>query len=210
MTEQVKFKSPAELAAEDLARREDRAKVRQDINELLALLNPTPGGYATSLTIVTPEGPKDFNVTPIFTAIAAQFQQFFDGTYNQHEIRWSPAEKFFPHADPAQEGEELVKRQYFFDCKNRHVRMALTFATIFMGKEGPTTVGQPRYTSEYLHLGPVDNYEWRAVVNWVIAQFDRRQYVHLYSHDFEYVWDKEEGYNTLIPEKSVTPQPELA
>jgi hypothetical protein len=40
------------------------------------------------------------------------------------------------------------------------------------------------------------------VVNWVIGQFDRRKYVHLYSHSFEYIWDGEEKTSHLIPEKT--------
>jgi hypothetical protein len=193
MTEHVRFKTDEELAVEEVHRTADQALVKQSINELLGLLNPDGANYATSLTIVTPDGPKEFNVSPIFSAIAAQFQHFFNGTYNQHDVRRPPAETFFPHADPAQEGEELVKRQYFFDCRKRHVHMVLTFATVWMSKEGPTTVGQPRYVREYLFLGPVDNYEWRAVVNWVTAQFDRSKYVHLYGHNFEYVWEKDEA-----------------
>lgn len=201
MTDQVKLKTPTELAAEDLARKEDQAKVKQHVNEILDLLNPTPGGYATGLVLMTPNGPKEYNVTPLFTALIAQFQHFNGHTHDQNEITLSPQATFFPHAASEVEGMELIRRHYHFDCAKRHVRMVLTFASINMGPEGKV-LGLPHETMEFLHLTEADNYTWRAVINWVIRQFDQRKYVHLYSHDFEYIWDKAEGCNTLIPAKT--------
>lgn len=202
----VRLKTEEELAIEEEVRVADHKRVMTQINELLDLLNPVPGKYSTELTIMTPDGPKAYNVSPIFQAIVAQHQHFVGHTINQFDVSFSPAEKFFPNADLVKEGEQLVKRQYFFDCAKRHVRMVLTHATVFMSKDGPTTVGQSRYDTEYLYLGPmdgpVDNYTWRAVVNWIITQFDRRKYVHLYGHDFHYIWDGEEKTSHLIPAKT--------
>jgi hypothetical protein len=200
----TRLKTEEELAIEEEARQADNKRVRGQINELLDLLNPEPGKYATELTIVTPSGPKAFNVSPILHAIVAQHQHMVGHTDNHFDVSLSPREQFFPDAAPEKEGEKLVKRRYLFDCEKRHVRMILTFATVFMSKDGPTTVGQPRYDVEYLNLGGphLDNYTWRAVVNWVIGQFDRRKYVHLYSHSFEYIWDGEEKTSHLIPEKT--------
>lgn len=212
----ARLKTEEELAIEEEARQADNKRVRGQINELLDLLNPVPGKYAIELTIMTPDGPKAFNVSPILHAIVAQHQHMVGHTDNHFDVSLSPREQFFPDADPEKEGEKLVQRRYYFDCVKRHVRMTLTFATVFMSKDGPTTIGQPRYDKVYMNLGDqatggVDNYTWRAVVNWVIGQFDRRKYVHLYSHNFEYVWDGEEKTSHLIPAKTATePHPLLS
>ena len=198
MTEQVKFKSPAELAAEDFARREDNARSRRDVNELLALLNPDGGNYATELTVMTPNGPKAYNVSPLFTALIAQFQHFNGFTHDQNQITLSPQAAFFPHVESEVEGMELIKRHYHFDCAKRHVRMILTFATVNIAPEG-RVLGLPHEEREFLHLTEADNFTWRSVVNWIARQFNQQQYVHLYGHNFEYIWDSEKGVNSLIP-----------
>lgn len=207
MNDQVRLKTAEELATEAAAREADAQLVLGQVNELLDLLNPVTGEYATELTLMTPSGPKAFNVSPLFTALTAQFQHFLGHCHDQHDLRWSPQEKFFPEAITEKEGEKLVKRQYFFDWEKRHVRMILTFATVFMAKDGPTTIGQPRYDTEYVFLGNIDNYTWRATVNWVCGQFDRRKYIHLYSHDFQYIWNGETNTVDLIPAGAEVPKP---
>lgn len=200
--------SEAEQLEKEALQAADRLQIKEQINVLLDVLNPSPDNYATALTIDTPQGPKAFNVTAVFTALVAQFQHLTGHTVDHTEFTFSPALTFFPDAEIDIEGETLIKRHYYFDCQKRHVRMVLTFAKTFMGPEGPTTVGQPRYTTEYTYLGLVDNYTWRGVVNWVTRQFDTRKYVHLYSHSFEYIWDGEASTSHLIPDQTeVEPNP---
>lgn len=192
--------SEAEKLEEEAARAADQLKIKGQINTLLGVLNPELGRYATGLTILTPQGPQEFNVTAVFTALIAQFQHMTGYAAGENEFSFSPALALFPDALIDKVGETLIKRHYFFDCKTRHVRMVLTFAKTFIAADGPTTIGQPRYDTEYVYLDPIDNYTWRGLVNWVTRQFNSKNYVHLYGHNFEYIWDGEASISHLIPE----------
>lgn len=192
--------SEAEQLEEAAVRAADQLKIKEQINTLLGVLNPGLDRYATGLTILTAQGPQEFNVTAVFTALIAQFQHMTGYAAGENEFSFGPALTLFPDAVIDKEGETLIKRHYFFDCKTRHVRMVLTFAKTFIAADGPTTIGQPRYDTEYVYLDPIDNYVWRGLVNWVTRQFDSKKYVHLYGHSFEYIWDGEASTSHLIPE----------
>jgi hypothetical protein len=191
--------SEAERLEEEAVRAADQLKIKEQIITLLDVLNPGLDRYATGLTILTPKGPQEFNVTAVFTALVAQFQHLTGYTADHNEFSFGPALTLFPDAVIEKTGETLIKRHYHFDCQTRHVRMVLTFAKTFIGAEGPTTIGQPRYDTEYVYRDPIDNYIWRGLVNWVTRQFDSRQYVHLYGHSFQYIWDGEASTSHLIP-----------
>lgn len=171
-----------------------------EINVLLDLLNDGGEKPRTSLTIMINGQPEEFSITALESALRAQTFGWTPPHQRQgHNAVIDADRHLFPGMSFEKEGEKVIKKVYEFDSTNRRVKLTITRCTPLPNGD---TWDTPRYDQYYQSVAEFDNLHWRCLVNDMISSFGAGGFVHLYSHDFMYIWDHETCQTTIKPKQA--------
>lgn len=188
------------LTDEQIAEKKARGdELQEEVNVLLGMLNE--GGVEskarTTMTILIDGQPRDFNLGAVESALRAQ-NFGWSKPHDRNGATIDADRHLFPGIKFEKEGEKVVKKVYTFDCVNRKVSLVVTRCTPL---ENGDTWDTPRYDESYESVSGFDNLHWRCIVNDMISLFGDCGFVHLYSRDFQYVWDHETCLTTIKPKQ---------
>ena len=170
-----------------------------EINVLLDHLNDGGETPRTSMTIMINGEPEEFNISSLESALRAQnFGWTPHYQRQEYNARIDADQHLFPGIEFEKEGEKVIKKTYTFDSTNRKVVLVVTRCTPLPNGD---TWDTPRYDETYESVTEFDNLHWRCIINDMISLFGAGGFVHLYSHDFMYIWDHETCQTTIKPKQ---------
>jgi len=189
------------LSDEEVAANKARSdEIQAEINALLGLLNESVDGKPrTSISIVIGGEVKEFNTGAVESALRAQ-NFGWSNTWEREgpNVRLDVDGHLFPGIDFQEADTKIIKKVYSFDCTARKAMLVITRCDPLPNGD---TWGTPRYEKTYESVTGFDNIHWRGIINDVIAPFGRCGFVHLYNHDFKFVWDHEACLSTIHPKQ---------
>lgn len=199
--EQARRVEPREPLTEEEEKRNEylEALHSKQVGEVISLLNHKGDDLVTELVIETPEGPKAFNIAAIHEALHLQTWTWRSVTSRHNGIpaKLEPFHTLFPGLEIDRKDEKVIMFHYKTNIKEGQTTLTITWSKM---DENGDTLEQPRYNETFTSTVSLDNRQWRMVVNGFTEGFPQGAYVHLYSHDFEYIWDYEGNCQRIIPE----------
>lgn len=154
-------------------------KALAQVNRLLEMLNPVDGPCAIELDILGPNGLELFNIGALQAALEAQCASSSASTEAEHHM--------FSDIENHLQNHELIRKHYRFNSKARICHLTYTWAK----RDERHAITDETHQVEYHSDKVPDNYLWKQIINGVVNNIGSRSYLHLYHHDFEFIYTRQ-------------------